>query len=164
GDNFYRFNRGVSVDNVYMASTRFFVDTRFTLTRFYTGYTPYQQGWDLASLGFSSPFINQLKGLDPRALKFPNINVTGNSTLGGVNSNNQQAYNTYETAVNVTNIIGRHTVRSGVAYRVYPANAYDLGNTSGLYNFDSTWTGGPTNTSAAAPIGQGFASFLYGLP
>jgi len=164
GDNFYRFNRGVSVDNVYMASTRFFVDTRFTLTRFYTGYTPYQQGWDLAALGFSPTFISQLKQLDPRALKFPNIAVTGYSTLGGVNSNNQQTYNTYETAVNVTNVIGRHTVRSGVAYRVYQENAYDLGNASGLYTFDSTWTGGPTNTSAASPIGQGLASFLYGLP
>lgn len=164
GDNFYRFNRGLSVDNVYTASTRFFIDTRFTLTRFYTGYTPYQQGWDLASLGFSPTFISQLKQLDPRALKFPNINVTGYSTLGGVNSNNQQTYNTYELAANVTNIIGQHTVRSGVAYRVYQENAYDLGNSSGIYNFDSTWTGGPFNTSAPAPIGQGLASFLYGLP
>ena len=164
GDNFYRFNRGVSVDNVYTASSRFFIDSRFTLTRFYTGYTPYQQGWDLASLGFSPTFIGQLKQLDPRALKFPNINVSGYSTLGGVNTNNQQTYNTYEGAVNVTNIIGRHTVRSGVSYRVYQENAYDLGNSSGIYNFDSTWTNGPFNTSGASPIGQGFASFLYGLP
>jgi hypothetical protein len=164
GDNFYRFNRGVSVDNVYMASTRLFIDTRFTLTRFYTGYTPYQEGWDLASLGFSPSFINQLKQLDPRALKFPNINVTGYSTLGGVNSDNRQTYNTYELAVNVTNIIGRHTVRSGASRRVYQENAYDLGNSSGLYNFDSSWTGGPFNNSAPAPIGQGLASFLYGLP
>jgi hypothetical protein len=164
GDNFYRFNRGLSVDNVYTVSSRFFIDSRFTLTRFYTGYTPYQQGWDLASLGFSPTFISQLKQLDPRALKFPNINVSGYSTLGGVNSNNQQSYNTYEAAVNITNIIGRHTVRSGMSYRVYQENAYDLGNSSGIYNFDSTWTNGPFNTSASAPIGQGFASFLYGLP
>jgi TonB dependent receptor len=164
GDNFYRFNRGVSVDNVYMASTRFFIDTRFTLTRFYTGYTPYQEGWDLASLGFSPTYINQIKQLNPQALKFPNVNVSGYSTLGGVNTDNKQTYNTYELAVNVTNIIGRHTVRSGVAYRTYQENAYDLGNSSGLYNFDSTWTGGPFNNSAPAPIGQGLASFLYGLP
>lgn len=164
GDNFYRFNRGVSLDNVYTVSPRFFIDARFTLTRFYTGYTPYQQGWDLAGLGFSPTFLSQLKQLDPRALKFPNINASGYSTLGGVNSNNQQAYNTYEFAVNTTNTFGKHTLRSGAAYRVYQENAYDLGNSSGLYTFDSSWTGGPFNTSGASPIGQGFAAFLYGLP
>ena len=34
GENFFRFNRGASVDNIYMASPRFFIDSRFTLTRF----------------------------------------------------------------------------------------------------------------------------------
>jgi hypothetical protein len=164
GDNFYRFNRGLSVDNVYVASPRFFIDSRFTITRFYTGYTPYQEGWDLAALGFSPNFLSQIKGLDPRDLKFPNINVSGYSTLGGVNSDNKQTYNTYEGAVNVTNVIGGHTVRSGVSYRVYQLNNYDLGSSSGSFNFDSTYTGGPFNNSTAAPIGQGFASFLYGLP
>src|SRR5947209_2559105 len=69
-----------------------------------------------------------------------------------------------EGGLNVTNILGSHTVRSGVTYQDYLENAYDLGNSSGLYTFDSTWTGGPLNTNAAAPIGQDFASFLYGLP
>jgi hypothetical protein len=54
GENFYRFNRGISADNIYMFSPRFFLESRFTLTRFYFGYDPYQDGWDLASLGFSS--------------------------------------------------------------------------------------------------------------
>jgi hypothetical protein len=69
GDNFYRFNRGLSADNVYMASPRMFIDSRFTLTRFYTGYTPYQEGWDLAALGFSSLPVRSKAWLP--ALKFP---------------------------------------------------------------------------------------------
>jgi hypothetical protein len=170
GENFFRFNRGISADNIYMASPRFFIDSRFTLTRFYTGYSPYQDGWDLASLGFSSMFIDQLKQLDPRALKFPRINPTGYSNLAGGdgdNSNNgdtRTTYNTYEAAVNVTNMIGRHTVRSGAAWRVYQRNAFDLGSSSGAFNFGSTYTNGPFNNSAASPIGQGVASFLYGIP
>jgi hypothetical protein len=163
GDNFYRFNRGLSVDNVYMATPRMFIDSRFTITRFYTGYTPYQEGWDLAGLGFSSQFVGQIKGLDPRALKFPNLNVSGYSSLGGVNSDNRQTYNTYEAAVNVTNVIGKHTVRSGVSWRVYQLNAYDLASSSGSFTFDSTYTRA-TSTSASSPIGQGLASFLYGIP
>jgi hypothetical protein len=163
GDNFYRFNRGLSVDNVYMASPHFFIDSRFTITRFYTGYTPYQEGRDLSSLGFSSQFIGQIKGLDPRALKFPNLNVNGYSSLGGVNSDNQQTYNTYEAAINVTSVFGRHTLRSGLSWRLYQLNAYDLGSSSGSFTFDSTYTRA-SSTSASAPIGQGFASFLYGIP
>ena len=163
GDNFYRFNRGLSVDNVYMASPRMFIDSRFTLTRFYTGYTPYQEGWDLAGLGFSSQFTGQVKGLDARSLKFPNLNVSGYSSLGGVNSDNRQSYNTYEAAVNVTNVFGKHTLRSGGSWRVYQLNAYDLGSSSGSFSFDSTYTRA-SSTSASAPIGQGLASFLYGIP
>jgi len=164
GDNFYRFNRGAAFDHVYAISPRFFIDSRYSFMRFRTGYTPYQEGWDLASLGFSPVFLNQLKQLDPRALKFPNINVSNYSSLGGVNSDNQQVYMIHEFAFNITNIIGAHTLRSGLTYRDYLLNNYDLGSSSGSLAFDSTWTRGPLDTSSAAPIGQDMASFLYGLP
>ena len=170
GDNFYRYNHGAVLDYVNVLSPSFVMDARYSFMRFTTGYTPYQQGWDLASLGFAPGYVNQLKQLDSRALKFPNINVssisgaTVFSPLGGVNSNNQQIYMIHEGAVNFTNIVGAHTVRSGVTYRGYLENAYDLGSSSGVLNFDSTWTGGPLNTSAPSPLGQDFASFLYGLP
>ncbi len=170
GENFFRFNRGLSADNIYMASPSFFIDARFTLTRFYFGYSPYQDGWDLASLGFSPAFIDSIKQLDTRALKFPRINPTGYSNLGGGDSDNsnngdvQTTYNTYEAAVNLTNVIGQHTIRSGGAWRVYQRNNFDLGSSSGALNFGTTYTNGPFNNSAASPIGQGFASFLYGIP
>ena len=170
GDNFYRYNHGSALDYVKVVSPSFVVDARYSFMRFTTGYTPYQQGWDLGSLGFDKSFISELQQLDPRALKFPNINVssisgtTVFSPLGGVNSNNQQIYMIHEGAVNLTNTFGAHTLRSGLVYRAYLENAYDLGSSSGALNFDSTWTGGPLNTSAASPIGQDFASFLYGLP
>ncbi len=164
GDNFYRYNRGAAADHVYTIGPRFFLQSRYTLTRFITGYLPYQEGWDLAGLGFASTYINQLKGLDSHALKFPNIAVAGYSPLGGVNSDNRRNSNTHEFAFNATNIIGPHTIRSGVAYRLYLENTYDLGNSSGALNFDTAWTRGPLDTSSSAPIGQGMASFLYGLP
>jgi hypothetical protein len=170
GDNFYRYNNGAVLDYVNILSPSFVMDSRYSFMRFTTGYTPYQQGWDLASLGFAPGFIGQLQQLDERALKFPNINISSIpntpvfSPLGGVNSNNQQIYMIHEGAVSLTNIFGAHTLRSGVTYRGYLENAYDLGSSSGALNFDSTWTGGPLNTSGPSPVGQDFASFLYGLP
>ncbi len=168
GDNFYRYNHGAVLDYVNILSPSFVMDARYSFMRFTTGYTPYQQGWDLASLGFAPGFVSQLQQLDTRALKFPNINIGSIpgtfSPLGGVNSNNQQIYMIHEGAVNFTNTFGAHTLRSGVTYRGYLENAYDLGSSSGALTFDSTWTGGPLNTSGPSPIGQDFASFLYGLP
>jgi hypothetical protein len=76
-----------------------------------------------------------------------------------VNSDNQQVYMIHEFAFNITNIIGAHTLRSGLTYRDYLLNNYDLGSSSGSLTLDSTWTRGPLDTSAAAPIGQDMASF-----
>ena len=166
GDNFYRYNKGFAIDHVYTVSPRMFLNARYTLTRFITGYTPYQQDWDLASLGFSPTFINQIKAVDPRALKLPNFTVNGYSSLGGVNSRNNTATDIHEAALNATSIIGGHSLRYGFAYRIYRRNDFNLGNSSGGINFDATWTRGPLDNSPTAPgqLGQSMAALLYGLP
>ena len=47
-----------------------------------------------------------------------------------------------------------------------PLSSPVTSSSGGLFNFSTTgaWTTGPFNTSAAAPIGEDFAEFLYGLP
>src|SRR5262245_16157050 len=164
GDNFYRYNKGFAIDDVYTISPRTFLNGRYTLTRFITGYQPYQSGWDLGGLGFSSNFINQINGVDPRALKLPNISVSGYSSLGGVNSRNNTATDIHEAAINGTSILNAHTVRYGFTFRSYRRNSFDLGNSSGQITFDTTYTRGPVNTSSSSPIGQGLASLLFGIP
>ena len=164
GDNFYRYNRGFAFDDVYVISPRVFLNTRYTLTRFITGYQPYQMGWDLVKMGFSPNFISQINKVDPRRLKLPNISVSGYSSLGGVNSRNNTATDIHEAAGNATTILGPHTLRYGVAYRVYRRNTFDFGSSSGALSFDTTWTRGPLDNSPSAPMGQGLAALLYGLP
>ncbi|MGH9675402.1 MAG: carboxypeptidase regulatory-like domain-containing protein, partial [Bryobacteraceae bacterium] len=164
GDNFYRYNRGAAFDHVYTVSSGFFLNSRYTLTRFITGFLPFQQGWDLAGLGFSSEFIRQINGVDARSLKLPNMSISGLSSLGGVNSYNNTATDIHEAAASATMIVGAHTMRYGFAYRVYRRNTFNLGNASGSFNFDQTWTRGPLDTSPVAPMGQGLAALLYGLP
>ncbi len=164
GDNFYRYNKGFSFDDVYSVKPTLFINTRYTLTRFITGNTPYQLDWDLAGAGFSSGFIAQIKGVDPRYVKLPNINIAGYAPLGGANARNNTATDIHEAAANVTHIVGAHNLRYGFAYRTYIRNTFNLGNSSGLLNFDTTWTRGPLSSAAGAPMGQSYAAFLYGLP
>src|SRR4051794_810850 len=164
GDNFFRYNKGFGIDEVYTISPRFFVNARYTLTRFITGNDTYQEDFDLAGLGFSSTYVNQIKGVDPRYYKLPNISVSGYSSLGGVSSKNSVATDIHEAAVNFTSMLGAHALRYGLAYRIYRRNNFNLGNSAGTLNFDTLWTRGPSDTSTAAPMGQSFAQFLYGLP
>ena len=163
GDEFYRYNRGFSFDDVWTLSPGFFINTRYTLTRFITGYDPYQMNWDLAGLGFSPTFLGQINGVDPRGLRLPRIDIDGYSSLS-VQTLQRRATNIHEAAANLTTIFGSHTLRYGIIYRNYKANQYNFDNSSGLLAFGTNWTRGPLDTSAAAPMGQSMASFLYGLP
>ncbi len=104
--------------------------------------------------------------MDPRRLKLPNVNVNSYSSLGGINPTQNTATDIHEFAENVTTVLGPHTLRYGFAYRIYRNNTFNLGNSSGNFNFDATWTRGPLDNSPTSPsqLGQSFASFLYGLP
>ena len=163
GHRLYRYNRGAAVDHVYTLSPQFFINSRYSYTRYIDGIDPNQMGFDIQALGFSSTFSNQIKAVDPELLRFPRIDTTGYSSLS-VQSRNRNPVDTHDFAVNATRIFGSHTVRFGPGYRVYRRNSRDLGTSSGLLTFNTNWTRGPLDTSGAAPIGQGLASLLYGLP
>ncbi len=163
GNKYLRWNRGAAIDHVYTLSPQFFVNTRYSYTRFIESVPSLQYGWDLAGLGFSSTFINQIKQVDPRLLRLPRIQVSGHSDLSA--QGDAPRYNdTHDVAANLTTIARAHTLRYGVAYRVYRENAYSRDYASGSLAFGTSWTRGPLDTSPSAPMGQGMASFLYGLP
>ena len=164
GENFYRYNKGFGFDHVYTISPTFFVNSRYTLTRFITGNTPYQLDWDLAGLGFAPEYVNQIRNVDPRYLKLPNINIGGYGGLGGVNARNNTATDIHEAAANFTSVMGAHALRYGFVHRTYRRNTFNLGNSAGNLSFDTTWTRGPLDNSPAAPMGQSMAQFLYGIP
>ncbi|MGH9660509.1 MAG: carboxypeptidase regulatory-like domain-containing protein, partial [Bryobacteraceae bacterium] len=162
GDVFVRLNRGASFDHVYTVSPQLFLNSRYTYTRFINQFTPMQLGWDLAGLGFAPSFISQINGVNPIGLRLPRIDVTGYSSLS-IETLNKRHDDIHDFALNATKIVNTHTMRFGLGYRVYRENAFNLSNSSGSLPFGTDWTRGPNNTSAASPIGQGMASFLYGL-
>jgi hypothetical protein len=171
----YRRNQpGLAIDHVYTFSPTFFIESRYSFQRYLNPYNPDQMGYDLSSLGFSSTFIDQIKAVDPRVLRLPQIVpfnglTTGNPSNGGysylsVQNKVDNTSNLHDFGINATRIAGPHTMRFGIGYRVSQKNVLDLGTSSGYFYFDSTWTLGPSSTSAGAPMGQQIASLLYGLP
>ena len=171
----YRRNQpGLALDHVYTFSPTFFVESRYSFQRYLNPYNPDQMGWDLTSLGFSPTFVNQIKAIDPRVLRLPQI-VPNNGLTTGSPSNGGYSYlsvqnkvdnttNLHDLGVNATKIAGPHTMRFGIGFRVSQKNVLDLGTSAGYFYFDSTWVLGPSSTSAGAPLGQQMAALLYGLP
>lgn len=171
GDMFLKWNRGAALDYVYVFSPSTFLDVRGSFTGYTAGDPPYQSGWDLAGLGFSPTFINQIvQNNGTYGVKLPDINNVGYSpnqaSAGGLSWQTltwRHDY-IYEVGGNMTSIIRAHTLRYGLTGRLYRENYTDQGNSSGTFTFDTNWTRGPLDTSGAAPLGQSMADFLYGLP
>ena len=166
GDNFFRYDQGITLDDVITLSPTLVIESRYGFLRFQYGDKPLQIGWDLASLGFSGTYISQLKAQAPGSYRLPGLSFTNYLTGGQIGnvSNFDQFNMIHEPAVNVTKVISSHTIRSGLSYRVYMRNGFSQGAAAGAFSFNSTYTGGPLSTSSAAPLGQDFASFLLGLP
>jgi len=162
GSLFYRNNRGFNVDDVYIFSPAFLMNLRYSYTRFIEGDDPITRKWDLLALGFSQNFENQVKSVDPRGIKFPYVTVEGTEM-----SPHTYAFrynDIHDLAGNFTRMIRSHTLRFGTGFRAYRENGFDLGQASGTFSFGSGWVRGPLDNSTGAPLGQGFASLLLGLP
>lgn len=122
--------------------------------------TPRSLGFDITTLGFPSSLQRML---GPEGRFFPNISVNGYTALG-VSGKNGYFDSTPALAANVTKVLGRHSVRSGADLRVLRECSFASQYAAGQYVFNTNWTRGPLDNAAAAPMGQGLASLLFGLP
>ena len=156
----YRRSQGAVVDDVWVISPSLLTNARIGFTRFAESNTPELTGFDLTKAGFS-PSLQA--GIDPRAHQFPNLSVAGYQQLGGA-TNNNSASNYLTASDDVTWSRGSVLFRFGGEFWLYRANSYALGGQNPSMTFNQRWTNGPLDTAAAAPIGQGLASFLLGLP
>jgi hypothetical protein len=163
GSNFQRRNRGMVFDDVYMVNSSIVVNTRYGYNRFIEGNTPIHQDLDITTLGFSTAYANSITNAASDGLKLPNIRVTGYGELGQ-HSKSLRTNDTHEASASVTHLIGAHSMRYGYAMRVWRENARSLGQSSGRIDFGTDWTRGPLDNSPTAPLGQGLAAFLLGLP
>ncbi|MGA2145126.1 MAG: TonB-dependent receptor [Bryobacteraceae bacterium] len=169
-----RGNVGAVVDSVYTVSADFFIDARYSYNRFKLTYAPDDMGWNLASMGFSPTYVNQIQQAITGGVRLPAVITTNFAALSDQYNLGTQTDDTHDLAVNAARILGPHTVRFGLGYRVLRQNLNSLGplasppasSSGGIFTFSTSgaWTTGPLNTSAAAPIGEDFAEFLYGLP
>ena len=160
GQSRNRKHRGFAIDDVWMVRPNLVLDVRYGVTRFLLHERAVSLGFDLASLGFPSSLVNQF---DRATTTFPQIAIDQMQILGGTSSN--LPVTTYHNfSGTLSHMRGAHSLRMGADFRVMQENSYTMGNVSPRLNFAAGWTKGPLDNAAAAPIGQGLASFLLGIP
>lgn len=162
GQYFQFDSKSGAVDGVHTFSPTLVLNVRAGYNRYIriTDADPGSRGLDLTTLGFPASYNNLV---DPSVRRFPVINIGGyTSTYNGT------LYRPTDTAMalaSIDKLAGKHTIKFGMEYRAYIENQYADDNVStGSFTFDSSWTRGPLNTAAGAPVGQSMASFLLGLP
>jgi hypothetical protein len=151
-----------SLDDVHHFSASTFMNVRYSFFRLsiYQYPKPESQGFDLAQLGFPASYAN---AIDAGERTFPSISISGYSGT----PNNWWRYPTHNQSleVNFTVVKGNHALRFGSDGRQYRNFQYEPHHaSSGIFNFDTTWTRGPLDNSPAAPMGQSLAAMLLGLP
>ncbi len=160
GNDRFRYNYGGMVDDVYVLSPSLLNNIRAGFTRMEQSFFPLAQGFDMTAAGFNPALQN---AIDPQARTFPNIAPAGYQALGTASPT--RAFSNYFTLSDDLNWTrGKHTMKFGAEYRLYREHNYNFSNMTPSISFTNRWTGGPLDNSPGAPIGQGLASFLLGIP
>ena len=151
--------KSVAVDNLYTVNPTLFVNVRYGLNRKTNVRTPFSTGFDFTQLGFS-PAIKAVAD----ALEFPRFDVNGLSSLGQETFNDLGIFETtHAFNANVTKTYARHTLKMGMDYRKLMIDFLQLGQPSGQYSFNQSWTQRDPNQGSST-AGFGLASLLIGVP
>lgn len=156
----------LALDDVYVFRPDLLLNVRYGISSQRQIAGRLSQGFDLLSLGFPQSLVNEIfTKNNPDGITFPVVQVDG-SAYTQLGANGGQRWRTaYQTfGATVTRLAGNHSIRIGGEFRLQRESQYDYGNVSPQLVFAQAWTRGPLDNSPTAPIGQGLASFMLGLP
>ena len=155
-------NRGIALDDVIVLNPTLVLNLRYGFTS--TKWWEYRRsrGYNLASLGFSPALLKLTTSESP----IPRIAVGAFSTLSNwENGDGANSSLAHSFAVNLTRLLGNHSMRFGADIRV--ERSFNDRHPAGIvpdYSFPTTYTRGPLDNSPAPTLGGEFASLLMGVP
>jgi len=150
---------GAAFSDTYIFSPRIAMDFRLGVARGSNNGTfiSSQQGFDVATLGFSQQFAKQIA----EGPGFPQFTFSDGITNLGANTIFSTYWGTtYSNAEAVTISAGKHLFKTGVDIRIMQGNQAVTGG-NGTFGFAPNQSGGPSATGPGA--GFGLASMLMGF-
>jgi hypothetical protein len=139
-----------ALNNVFTLGPTTVLTVRYGFNRFPNYTYNSSQGFNIASLGFSSAFSS---GISPALAEFPNIQMNSLYSLGesGDNSFYVESSNNFSTGV--SKYIGKHSLKAGFDYRKLKTAGFSLTYPTGGFGFN-----GPTYS------GTDLGDLLMGYP
>lgn len=148
-----------TLDDVINLSNSTVLNLRYGFIRFKSRQPSVSNGIDLAAIGFNPQLIN----LVPKELiHLPSMSISGYQGIGSGTGSLSTSTNQNFFA-SVTQMRGNHSLKFGTEVRWYQRAGNSYGNLLPSYTFGTDWLKA-SDTANASPIGQGLASFMYGLP
>lgn len=151
--------RNASLDYTYTVTPTLLFNFRYGFVRQFVFKTPALTGLDLTTIGFPAAFNDQIF-----LHALPAFQPSGYRALAPASSDLiQRADNTHSWQANITKVLSRHTVKTGVDFRFIPIGELQPNAPQGVFNFDARFTGqDPLRNTPTS--GQSIASFLLGYP
>lgn len=157
---------GIVVDDVHVFNPGLLLNVRYGITYENNINNRGSQGFDLTSLGFPAKLVTDIVGrIGAGGIAFPRVEVDGTALYTPLSNNGGTtgATNYHTASTTVTKIAGAHSTRFGVEYRLQRETAFNYGFAAPQLIFGNVYTRGPLDNAAAAPIGQGMASMMFGI-
>ncbi len=155
----------VSLNGVYTFSPTTLLNINYGFARQVIISTPFSQGIDLTSLGFPQAVQD---AASQQNLEFPDIQFAGNTNLSKLGQATFTTLNmipySHIIRPDVTKVFSSHTIKFGGEFRKLFMNFRQHGQPSGSYTFNSGFTQRVIGAAASQTQGNGFASFLLGIP
>ena len=149
-----------TISDTWVVKPNLLIEFRGNFVRSFFGTLLPSQGFDVASLGFPSSFVQQTE-----SKVFPQFGISDDSPFGIQNSAvDADTEGSYQGQAHLTWMTGPHTIKAGFEYRFVFFNQFRPLNPAGNFTFGRAYTQGPDPASATANAGWGFASFLLGAP
>jgi Carboxypeptidase regulatory-like domain len=156
--------RGIAVDDVITFSPTLVLNLRYSLSHQRPIQGRLTRGFDLLSLGLPQSLLDEIKAKnDSTRISFPEINIDGYTAIGQDGGGSRSIYY-HVFGGTATKVIGNQSLKIGAEYRLQRENGFGFGSVSPTFTFGEAFTRGPLDNSPVAPIGQGLASFLLGVP
>ena len=106
-----------------------------------------------------------IKGLSPRFLGNPNINISGLGGTGAIaNAPNNRSDNQFAVRENFSYITGNHNISTGTSVDWYQMNGGHALFAHGLFTFNGIFTSQLTETGTQPGTGNPVADYMLGVP
>lgn len=154
---FTRENHSATVQFTKTLNPTTVLDLRAGLARFVSdGGSSISKGFNVAGLGFDQQFVNQAQAYFPRFNWSDYEGAGANPAQRSVSQTNSFQGSVYKNA-------GRHTIKTGVDFRILRGYQQSPGFVAGNFSFNPVFTGININQQVQG-TGHSIASFLLGTP